>query len=207
MLTTRALPRESLSPKSPNASETSANASKVVRGSAAHYPRTTILRCPVTFEGRLIWLANRWAEEPIPESMHAVDGVFFGQPDRENCPEPAKLGAAQSTPDQLVGGSVLGSPRILPAFERYIEHSETETDGDGFYRRPLAAALARMSRGGGRRPARELGARTIWAVLRSGGNWHVIAARGNWPIEMFADYLSASIAALFDLYEPRRIGR
>jgi hypothetical protein len=163
--------------------------------------------CPSTFEGRLTWLANRWAEEPIPESIHAVDGVFFGAPDSVNCPEPARLGAERSTPEQLVGGSALGSPRMLPRFEAYIERAETSTDRDGYYVRPLAAALSRMSRGGSRRPERHLGARTIWAVLRSGGDWQTVGRRGNWPDEMFRDYLSASIAALFELYEPQRLGR
>lgn len=175
-----------------------------------------------TFEGRLAWLARRWSDETVPESIHSGRGVFFGAPDRESCPDRAKLGGRDSTPDQLVGGSVLGSPRILPAFERYIERAETDSDQDGYYLRPLAAALSRMARPGSRRVARNLGARTIWAVIRARGDWQSVAINGvktgakktdgtdertSWPDEMFRDYLNGSIAALHELYEPRRIGR
>ena len=62
-----------------------------------------------------------------------------------------------------------------------------------------------MARGGSRRRPRKLGAEAVWAILRSGGDWHAVATRGKWPLEMFADYLSASIAALFELYENGRI--
>jgi hypothetical protein len=156
-------------------------------------------KCPETFEGRLAWLARVWALEPMPEAIHGA-GVFFGPPDREGCPEQAQLGAAESSPSDLVGGSVLGSPRILDAFRRYVEEGRTRIDKDGFYIRPLAAAVSRLEKGGRRRPPRPRGATFVWGVLISRGDWHGVGRCRGMDTEEARDYLASVLAVLWEVY-------
>jgi hypothetical protein len=165
-------------------------------------------RCPETFAARLAWLARVWADEPMPEAIHGA-GVWTGPQhfDRRGDPKswPSPDGVPE-WPDELVGGSAIGSPRIIEPFRRYIEGARTALDIDGSYCRPLAAALAKLDRGGCRRPPHPKGARLIWGTCTSRGDWQRVAASrgvGIFEADIARAYLRDMLGLLWEWYLPR----
>lgn len=92
------------------------------------------------------------------------------------------------------GGSKLGAPAHSDPFRRYLENSDAECDSDGYFVRPMHAALSRLGR---RWP---LTARSLFAVAQSGYDWRGVAARGHWAEEMFCVYLTRSLEMLWNEY-------
>lgn len=160
-------------------------------------------RCPETFEARLAWLARVWADEPMPEAIHGA-GVWDGPQrfDRRGDPKtwPTPNGMPE-WPAELVGGSAIGSPRIIEPFRRYIEGARNSLDQDGYYRRPLAVALAKLEVGGRRRPPRPRGASFVLDTCRS-GDWRRVADQRGMDPEEAHDYLCALLGLLWEAYAP-----
>lgn len=92
------------------------------------------------------------------------------------------------------GGSKLGAPAHADPFRRYLENTPSETDIDGWFIRPMHAALSRLER---RWP---LTARALFAVAQSGYDWRGVAERGHWAEEMFEVYIAEALRMLWKEY-------
>jgi hypothetical protein len=92
------------------------------------------------------------------------------------------------------GGSKLGTPAHSDPFRRYLENEPSEMDADGWYTRPMHAALSRLSR---RKP---LTARALFAVAQCGYDWRGVADRGHWADEMFEVYICEALRMLWREY-------
>ncbi len=131
-----------------------------------HTPR------PRTFAGLLAWFLEGFAAE-TPERLHAT-GEWVGDP-----PRPGRPSDAGITPE-LVGGSVLGSPRIAEPFRQLLEESPAQwqrdpADGGKFFARPMRAALERLaSHRDGDAPFM---AHYLAQVAYAEGDWQSVAAR------------------------------
>lgn len=140
-------------------------------------------RQPETLPGYLRWYAEAWDDE-VPTTLHKVEvwassgEIVDGSGDKVSDP----------------GGSKLGTRAWGNQFRRYMENVDSECDADGFYIRPMHAALSRMER---RWP---LTARSLFAVAQSGYDWRGVAERGHWAEEMFYRFLMDAFAALWKEY-------
>lgn len=129
---------------------------------------------PKTFGALLKWYSDIWDAE-VPTSIH-------------------KSEVWRDHGIHAEGGSKLGSPAWGDRFRRYIENSDAEVDEDGWFVRPMHAALSRIGR---RWP---LTARSLFAVAQSGYDWRGVATRGGWSEEMFAVYLTQALTMLWVEY-------
>lgn len=140
-------------------------------------------RQPDTLPGYLRWYAEAWDAE-VPTKLHKVE-VWASSGEIVS-------GDGVKTIDP--GGSKLGAKAWGNQFRRYMENVDSECDADGFYIRPMHAALSRMER---RWP---LTARSLFAVAQSGYDWRGVAERGHWAEEMFYRFLMDAFAALWKEY-------
>jgi hypothetical protein len=152
-------------------------------------------RTPRTLGEYMHWFADRWHAE-MPTEIHG-GGVFFGPPDRDGR---STLGASESRPSELVGGSLLGSPRERDPFRRLMEDGPFAVqygsyDGHGdleaHYVFPLRAALARISH---HRPTI---ARWLFAVAYADFDWPGVADRRGFDIEEAEFLLTQACYLLF----------
>lgn len=129
----------------------------------------------------LAWFSDRWHAE-MPSEIHGAT-PFFGPPDRDGVRSDHALWARESSMDELVGGSQLGSLNLRDPFRRLMESSPFEVehgeyDGhetpDPHYVRPCRAALARLSH---RKPTV---ARTLTALAFADFDWRGVADRRTW---------------------------
>ena len=152
----------------------------------------------------LDWLREAWASEPFPERMHSR-GVFYGQPDSTSCPPRARLEARLSSPSDLTGGSVLGSPAESQAFVRWLDEPR-KRDKEGYYCTPLRSALDCLAKGTGHRHAQPMMARCLWTLIRADFDWAGIAESAGWGVQEYAAYIAAGIDEVKHLYklEPTR---
>ncbi len=136
-------------------------------------------KMPKALPELLRWYSEAWDLE-IPDKLHKVE-VW------------ADHG------EHATGGSQLGTPAWRDPFRRYIENYDSEVDVDGYYMRPVHAALSRMGR---RHP---LTARALFAVAQSGYDWRGVADRGHWPTEMFAMYIEEALRRLWREYAEQKV--
>jgi hypothetical protein len=129
---------------------------------------------PKALPGLLRWYAEGWDSE-VPTAIHKSE-VW-----RDHGP-------------QAQGGSKLGTPAHSDPFRRYLENMPSEMDADGYYTRPMHAALSRLGR---RHP---LTARALFAVAQSGYDWRGVAERGHWADEMFEVYIAEALRMLWREY-------
>ena len=115
---------------------------------------------PKGLNGLLRWYAEGWDAE-VPTTLHKAE-TWYGR-DRD--------GNGQTWPAELTGGSHLGTSAHTESFRRYIEEAESQCDPDGYYVRPMHAALSRLGR---RWP---LSASWLFAVAQSGFDWRGVALR------------------------------
>lgn len=148
-------------------------------------------RMPKTLGGLLRWMAEQWMLE-LPTALQVVEEPWHGRQERDKDGNPR-------WPSELVGGSLLGTPKDKDPFRRLMENSPSEVDEDGSYRRPMHAAIDRLSR---RKP---LMARNLAAVARAGWDWKSVGTRGGWPEEMYADYLTRALVVLWQEYREERM--
>ena len=97
------------------------------------------------------------------------------------------------------GGSKLGSPAHTDPFRRYLENGSSEVDEDGYYLRPMHAALWRLGR---RKP---LMARHLFAVAQSGYDWRGVAERRHWTDEEYEVYLAEALRMLWREYADQAV--
>lgn len=128
-------------------------------------------RMPANLGGFLKWYADGWDSE-VPTRLHK--------------PEVWRDHGIHAE-----GGSKLGSPAWGDQFRRYMENVASECDEDGYFVRPMHAALSRIAR---RYP---LTARALFAVAQSGYDWKAVALRGGWADEMFYLYLVQALTMLW----------
>lgn len=162
-----------------------ANAAKERRYSAEHDASTERAmdrgRMPRTLAGLLRWYAAGWEDE-VPDRLHKSE-VYFSRPDPNDASAP-------------VGGSKLGTKAHTDPFRRYLENVPSETDEDGWYVRPMHAALVRLSR---RYP---MAGRHLFAVSQAGYDWRGVALRRHWTDEEYALFLMQVLAQLWMEYRP-----
>jgi hypothetical protein len=89
------------------------------------------------------------------------------------------------------GGSALGSPAPSEPFRRFLENNPSETDAEGFYVRPLRAALSRMTR------HHPLTARHLFRLALVDGDWHRHAANEGFHDEEMYLYLERALFLLW----------
>ena len=126
---------------------------------------------PKTLPGLLHWYATGRDEE-VPTALH-------------------KSEVWRDHGEHAQGGSRLGTPAHTDSFRRYLEGMSSELDADGYFARPMHAALSRVHR------SRPLTARALFAVAQSGYDWRGVAERGHWATEMFEVYITAALMMLW----------
>lgn len=151
----------------------------------------------------LAWLAHHWQAE-MPEALHG-SGPFFGPPG-------PGLSAEKSRPNELTGGSLLGSPRYSDPFRSYLEGQATQLDGKAgapdehgtwpAYQRPVHAAIARMA---GRDPesADAMHARFVFTLAVNGFDWQAVAERAGTPWYQAPVYVEWVLRRLWRAFEVR----
>jgi len=127
---------------------------------------------PRGFAGLLRWFLGGFAAE-TPERLHAA-GKWVGVP-----PKPGRPSDAGITPD-LVGGSILGSPRVDEPFRQLLEEPAAQwmtdpADGSRYFSRPMRAALERLA--SHRDGDAAFQARFLAQVAYAEGDWGSVAAR------------------------------
>lgn len=131
-------------------------------------------RQPASLGQFLRWYSDGWDAE-VPTSLHKAE-------------------VWRDHGIHAEGGSKLGSPAHSDPFRRYMENTDSECDEDGYFARPMHAALSRIGR---RYP---LTARTLFAVAQSGYDWKGVGTRLGYADEMFHGYLLWSLALLWNEY-------
>lgn len=138
---------------------------------------------PKDINALLRWYAEAWQAE-VPERLHVVE-VWFGPQERDRSTGEARW------PTDAVGGSRLGTPKHADGFRRYLENYASEVDEDGYYLRPVHAALGRLGR---RDPWM---ARCLFALAQSGYRWRAVADSCHWVHEMFLVYIEEALRRLW----------
>ncbi len=131
-------------------------------------------RMPTSLGGFLKWYSDGWDAE-VPTSLHKTE-------------------VWRDHGIHAEGGSKLGTPAWGDRFRRYMENADSECDQDGYFARPMHAALSRIGR---RYP---LTARALFAVAQSGYDWKGVATRGGWADELFYLYLVQAFTLLWHEY-------
>lgn len=145
---------------------------------------------PKTLGQLLTWFAGEWDPE-IPTRIHTVE-VYHARQERDR-------DGAKVWPEALVGGSALGAPALTDHFRRYMESYAGEQDADGYYLRPMHAALARLA-------ARDHWmARNLWAVAQAGYDWRGVADRGHWVHGMYVVYIEEALRRLWREHSERAV--
>lgn len=152
---------------------------------------------PKNFGQLLTWFLDGFRSE-VPSRLH-VAGVWRDQ----------VSGDESQNGIRPVGGSLLGTPKSSDPFRAYIEDSPFSTevaeyeghkDRDGHYRRPLAAALARLSGRGPDHEERPFMARCLYRTALRDGDWD--GACGSLGIlqPVRRPYIEAALWRLWRLY-------
>lgn len=100
------------------------------------------------------------------------------------------LGGYEAIPRDRAG-SALGTRAHTDAFKRLLERWAQETDEDGYYVRPMRAAIGRLAR------SHPMTARALFALAMSGFRWRDLAERGHWEQEMFRVYIAEALRMLW----------
>lgn len=153
-------------------------------------PRRDRGTMPKALGGLLTWFAAEWDSE-VPTRLHTVE-VYHARQERGR-------DGAKVWPEALVGGSSLGSHGLTDQFRRYMESYAGEQDVDGYYVRPMHAALARLA------VRDHWMARNLWAVAQAGYDWQGVADRGHWVHAMYLVYIEEALRRLWREYAEQRI--
>jgi hypothetical protein len=130
------------------------------------------------------WLLTEWANE-LPDRMHE-HAVWRGYASTNETP-----------PKDHLGGSLSGSPAWTDPFRRYMENSPRELDRDGYFVRPLHAALGELA---GRGPAyadKPFMARFCLALACAGGDWRGVCDRIHIPVQVQEVWTESALARLW----------
>lgn len=123
---------------------------------------------------------------------------------RERCDEELPVaihrgGVWRDFGPDAVGASALGAPADTDAFRRFVYGADSELDEDGYYRKPLRAALARMSR---RWPFM---ARHLYRLALLDGDWRRHAEGIAWQYEEVEVYMTEALYRLWREYQEGRV--
>ena len=94
------------------------------------------------------------------------------------------------------GGSLLGTPAWSEPFRRFIAGSEHETDVEGYFIRPLRAALARFRR------QHPLTSRHLVRLALAQGDLDRHAANIGWSLEEVEMFMSRALFLLWKEWAP-----
>jgi len=122
---------------------------------------------PKSLGGLMSWFLAEWQRE-LPDRMH-VHSVWRGYASANETPPPGHL-----------GGSLSGAPAWTDPFRRLLENRPGELDRDGYFIRPMRAAIAHIAG----RDARSDGAYCalyLWSLGCAGGDWRGVAAGARVP--------------------------
>ena len=146
-------------------------------------------KMPKTLGALLTWYAREWDGE-VPTRLHTVE-VWNGRQERRD--------GQPVWPSVLVGGSALGAHAHADGFRRYLENYASELDEDGYFVRPMHAALHRLG-------TRDFWmARNLFAIAQAGYDWKGVADRGHWVHEMYAVYIAEALRRLWLEYTPQAV--
>ena len=126
-----------------------------------------------------------------PRNLAAAVAWFREQCDNETPATLHKAGVWRDYGMHAEGGSVLGSPALSEPFRRMLEGNPSEVDVDGFYLRPLRAALSRMAR------HHPLTARHLYRLALVDGDWKRHAANEGFQDEEMSVYLAKALDMLW----------
>ena len=146
-------------------------------------------RMPQSLEALLAWFAEGWTGE-LPEKLHTVE-VWNGRQEYRTVERDGKRRVEAVWTDELVGGSALGSHADTSLFRRYMEGYAGQRDVDGYYVRPMHAAVARVAL------RDHWMARNLFAVAQAGFDWKGVADRGRWVHGMYRVYLTECLRRLW----------
>jgi hypothetical protein len=156
---------------------------------------------PRTVEQHVEAFLVEWSLE-MPTTLHRHE-VFFGPPDR---PGRETLGALHSTPDELTGGSALGSPAYAEPVRHLLEDDNPHREEPAIYEGSLTVEkhLATPLRSAMRRCGRMMEAYLI-EVARNGGDWYWPAMKRSAHQETIARaYAEAAFERLWKHYHPEK---
>ncbi len=131
----------------------------------------------------------------MPKSMECLVSWF-----RDVCAQelPVRLHKSGVWRDYGVnaeGGSYIGSPASTDAFRRFMENSPSNVDQDGYYSKPLRAALSRLNR---RWPFM---ARHLYRLALVDGDWRLYARQATvWSDEEMQLYMGEALRRLWREY-------
>ncbi len=97
------------------------------------------------------------------------------------------------------GGSALGTLAWSDRFRRYLENSISECDEDGYYRRPVAAAIFRI------KLRREHDAWHLCALMANKGDWTAHAQRVGYPVTDMGHIVRGVLQALWHEYSQQKL--
>jgi hypothetical protein len=119
-----------------------------------------------SLESSVIELLKLWSQE-LPTAIHR-NGVFVGPPDNAR----VTLGAERSTPTELTGGSLLGSPAYSEPMRHLLEDDNPHREEPAIYEGSLTVEkhLVTPLRSAMRRCGRMMEAYLV-DVARNGGDW------------------------------------
>ena len=115
----------------------------------------------------LRWFLSEWTAE-VPDAIHGGE-LWRGVPGRNESP-----------PKDLLGGSLLGTLAYADPFRRFIENRPGEVDADGFYVRPMRAAVADLA-GRDENADSWYWARYLWMLGCNAGDWLAVGERAMVP--------------------------
>jgi hypothetical protein len=151
-----------------------------------------------SLESSVIELLKLWAEE-LPTAIHR-NGVFVGPPDNVR----TTLGALHSTPEELVGGSALGSPAYSEPMRHLLEDDNPHREEPAIYEGSLTVEkhLVTPLRSAMRRCGRMFEAYLL-EVARNGGDWFTPARRrGCNDVHIAHVYAEVAFDKLWREYQP-----
>jgi hypothetical protein len=158
---------------------------------------------PEDLNGFLVWYIVQSAAE-APTKLHVAATWRSWEPERlvedEDDEEDPEEQVRASYPTE--GGSRLGSPAWSDPWRRYLENSPSETDKDGYYVRPLAAAFDRLIKGGGRYPPRKEWADWLLRLRFFGFDLDKLASAMGWPLWQARTYVETALRSLWSCWRP-----
>jgi hypothetical protein len=154
-----------------------------------------------TLEASVVQLLQLWSAE-MPTTLHRRE-VFVGPPDR---PGRETLGALLSSPKDLYGGSLLGSPAYAEPVRHLLEDDNPHREEPAIYEGSLTVEkhLATPLRSAMRRCGRMMES-YLTEVARSGGDWFWPAMRRSAYQKTIARaYAEAAFERLWKHYHPEK---
>lgn len=133
-------------------------------------------------------------DEPPPTRLRDLLAWYAGAWDQEVPIDLHKWEVWRDHGQHAEGGSHLGSPAYADQFRRYLENIDSELDEDGYFMRPVHAALSRMHR---RWP---LTVQALYMLARSGMDWRALGERLHMADEMACLYVERALAMLHAEY-------